>query len=783
MPVERAMPGAVVPVPAQQVDLILQQIGSLPTLSPIAVRVMKEAGRGDADLREIASLISSDPALAAKVLALCRRADLGLGKRITTIDRAVVMLGLEAVRAALLSVEIHEMFVRALERYEGDRRRRASDPPAERSFDRRELWRHCIAVGCAAELIVESSPEAAGGFTSQEAFLAGLLHDLGKIALDALLPRSYERVAEIARERGLNIAEVERRVIGIDHHAAGKRLAEHWALPHALLDVMWLHGQPASLLPDVPHRGLIVVVSAADAEVRRLHLGWSGSCAPVESAEQVAGVLGIDGRCLTAVARGLPERVAQRCRDLGLDDATPTSLLLDCLVRSNGLLGAVTSRLDKQARLAQELDMALARVARFLSGGVSAINPVEAMDAVLHDAQEVLGGPVVLVTQGREGEAWSLHRLEANEVSHSRLDPPEGACLLSELSDSARHGARAASSLDWLANRVRGERGMENPRVLMLSGEGGGFAAVLLHSSESGGERLAGRGMEALGRAWGVVLSSAWRHAGAKRLGEQLAEANRMLAESQSRLVEQQSMVRLGEIAAGAAHELNNPLTVISGQAQALASGVRDPEVVASAAAIVHAAERMTELITSLHLFASPPKPVRKAADVAEILQKAARIGRQRYLGRARPPGVTSPRESAPISIQCDPGLPAAFVDRKQIILALSELILNGLQSKPRRGVEVKARVDSFDGRLVIEVIDDGVGMSAKALEHAFDPFFSELPAGRRTGLGLTRARRFVDLHGGHLTLSSKPGKGTTARIALPEWRFTPSTGVLNEAA
>ena len=88
------------------IDLILEQIDQLPTLSPIAVRVISVVESGGADLREIAKIIELDPALTAKLLSLCQRADRTTSTKITTIDRAVVMLGLEAVRAAVLSVEI-----------------------------------------------------------------------------------------------------------------------------------------------------------------------------------------------------------------------------------------------------------------------------------------------------------------------------------------------------------------------------------------------------------------------------------------------------------------------------------------------------------------------------------------------------------------------------------------------------------------------------------------------------------------------------------------------------
>ena len=95
--------------PSGHIDLVLQQIDELPTLSSIAVRVMTLSEEEHADLREIARVVESDPALSAKMLALCRRADRGVANRITTIDRAVVMLGMEAVRSALLSVEVNDV--------------------------------------------------------------------------------------------------------------------------------------------------------------------------------------------------------------------------------------------------------------------------------------------------------------------------------------------------------------------------------------------------------------------------------------------------------------------------------------------------------------------------------------------------------------------------------------------------------------------------------------------------------------------------------------------------
>ena len=94
---------------AQQIEVILRQVDQLPTLSPIAVRLLQIGNVEDADLDGIVEVIESDPALTARLLGLCRRADKGLGDRITTVRRAVVMLGLEAVQAAALSVAVYEL--------------------------------------------------------------------------------------------------------------------------------------------------------------------------------------------------------------------------------------------------------------------------------------------------------------------------------------------------------------------------------------------------------------------------------------------------------------------------------------------------------------------------------------------------------------------------------------------------------------------------------------------------------------------------------------------------
>ena len=763
------------PAPPDHIDLVLQQIDGLPTLSSIAVRVMSLSEAENADLREIARVVESDPALSSRMLALCRRADRAVANRITTIDRAIVMLGMEAVRSALLSVEVHA----ALEAAPGER----ALPPGA-GLNRPELWRHCLAVACACELIAERHRGVMGMWRPQEAFLAGLLHDLGKLALDRVLPRAYARVVEIVDSRPADIAEVERKVLGIDHHIAGKRLAEHWRLPHALIDVMWLHNQPARMLPKAPHRPLIGLVTIADALVRRMHLGWSGAHGPIPDLDALFTEFGFEPRCIPQIERALQRQVAQRTADLGIGEPDEPGVLLDCIRRANQRLGQLSGHLAHRAAVAAASNRALSAIAEFHAQLDSRRTLPDAQSGVIRSAVDALGPAFYAVlVQTRSGAPWSVLRVDAQGRSstHWVLESPPGQRDLSELCDPMSRGLDEGPVLTWLAAQL--DQPSESTRIRMLPLIGGqGLSALMLHDRADVQTTIGEPGMAALARAWGAALAAASQHEGARRLGEQLSEANRELTAAQSDLIEARSMARLGELAKGAAHEMNNPLTVISGQGQLLARSSREQNVRVASQKIVEASEKLTELITSLHLFAEPPTLRFEALDLLALLQQAAKDARDRAVGPVGGRTVGNSASGAdgvatlrPVRVSIDEPIPSIRVDRDLMTQAITELVLNSLQASPKEKVQVRAHIDPFDDRLLISVTDDGTGMSEHALRHAFDPFFSELPAGRRSGLGLTRARRFVELHGGELTIESEPAKGCCARVALPQWRAAAS--------
>jgi two-component system C4-dicarboxylate transport sensor histidine kinase DctB len=99
------------------------------------------------------------------------------------------------------------------------------------------------------------------------------------------------------------------------------------------------------------------------------------------------------------------------------------------------------------------------------------------------------------------------------------------------------------------------------------------------------------------------------------------------------------------------------------------------------------------------------------------------------------------------------------------------ELLRNAMEAEESRHVELRVQIDPADGRLRIQVTDDGTGLTAHVLSHAFDPFFSAKPAGRQPGLGLAQAQRLVEAHGGQITLENGKARGAVATIRLDRWR------------
>jgi len=735
------------PARARRVELILSEVDSLPTLSPIATRLLELSSDDESDIADIVALIESDPSLTGKILGLCRRADKGLGARVSTVRQAVLLLGLEAVQAAVLSVSVFDLF-------EG---RQEEQPEGQDGLDRVGFWRHAVAVACASELIAEGGEKL--GVSPEEAFVGGLLHDLGKLVLGLVVPRSYAKVVQIAEQRHAASSEIERAVIGIDHHIAGKRLAEHWSLPHALQDVIWLHGQGPASVPDLRHKNMIGVVTLAKSLCRALQLGWSGEFDPPPNVGEMCENIGVKSALIEKITPLVHERVAERCAALGIDNKSSPELLLQSVIGANRKLGRMYGALATQAQISRDQSRVLEAISDFHRERNPGRGVADACRDVVRSAAHVFGeGYYGVLFRSRRLESWQLCRFTCDgrmvgltviettcaEAFDFGIDPSQGCAAPGE----------PVRALPWLQPYVEDAPDSAKVRVLVLerAPDTDGPTTALVHDRPLPGTSASNRELAALASTWASSVAAAAQHEGARRLGEKLAETNRRLSEMQAKWADAQSLVRLGEMAAGAAHEMNNPLTVISGRSQLLAGRLDDPKDRASAGAIAEAAQDLSNLITSLRILADPPSPATQRMRVRDVVADAVSLAHARggLGGRVAQQGDAGEAEF-------DPGL---------IQSALAEVLLNALEASPEGAVDVIA--SRTDECIRVEVRDRGPGFSERAIRHAFDPFFSEKPAGRQTGLGLARARRLVELHGGEMGLANEAGGGALVWMEFP---------------
>lgn len=211
----------------------------------------------------------------------------------------------------------------------------------------------------------------------------------------------------------------------------------------------------------------------------------------------------------------------------------------------------------------------------------------------------------------------------------------------------------------------------------------------------------------------------------------------------------------LAEFAAGAGHEINNPLAVISGNAQLLKAREEDPDRLRSMEAIIRQTARIADLLHDLMQFARPPAAIPRLFHVGDLLAAAER--------EARP---IAAMKQVTISVQSGTNEPI-FADANQIRKALGNLVRNSIEAVDTGGA-VHVAAHARQGRIEFIVEDTGPGPSPEQTAHLFDPFYSGRSAGRGRGLGLSTAWRLAALNEGEIRFERPPGGPTRFILALP---------------
>lgn len=205
---------------------LVARLDRLPSLPALYCEIVETCRQPEASLDDVANIVSRDIGMTAQMLKLVNSAFFGLGRPITNIHEAVAYLGLETIKALVLSIHALSQF----------------DDLAERQFSVGGLWRHSLAIAGAAKAVALS--QHADRRLADEAFVAGLLHDAGKLVLSANFPELYGRAVRLARERPVSIVTAEQECFAGSHADVGGYLLGLWGLPVSVVEAIALHHSP-----------------------------------------------------------------------------------------------------------------------------------------------------------------------------------------------------------------------------------------------------------------------------------------------------------------------------------------------------------------------------------------------------------------------------------------------------------------------------------------------------------------------------------------------------------
>lgn len=235
-------------------DRILDETSDLPTMPQATLAVMRESQSSTSTAHSVAKYLAQDQALTARVLRLANSAFYGMQRQIATPEEAVVILGMRAVRNLALIASTYNWMAKAMGSY---------------TYEPQEFWEHSLSTAVAAQVI--SSKVSPG--SSDVAFTCGLLHDIGKAALNAWFENHPINLMAVANTLSVPVERAEKRILGFDHQEVGAGMAERWNLPKVIVESIACHHSPSDCFP---HNPINDIVHVADYMSSTGHIGTGG---------------------------------------------------------------------------------------------------------------------------------------------------------------------------------------------------------------------------------------------------------------------------------------------------------------------------------------------------------------------------------------------------------------------------------------------------------------------------------------------------------------------------
>jgi HD-like signal output (HDOD) protein len=267
----------------------ISKVSTLATLPEVTAQILRTVEDPRSSASQLHRIVSHDPALVTRILKVVNSAFYGLPGQIASIERAIVLLGLNAVKNLAVAASLGQLF-RGNVKLAGE-------------YTPKQLWAHCVGVGVAARGLARIMKL----HVADEAFLAGMVHDVGLVVHLQVTPEKLRQVCERSMAGEPDFCEIERQVIGVDHQEMGRALAAHWKFPRTCQMTAGYHHRPEALGED--GHILVSLVHIADVLCCQEHMGFDLTARDQTIENSSLKALGLDMATVEEFRKILPQLI------------------------------------------------------------------------------------------------------------------------------------------------------------------------------------------------------------------------------------------------------------------------------------------------------------------------------------------------------------------------------------------------------------------------------------------------------------------------------------------
>ncbi len=700
----------------------IKESGHVPVLPEILIRLLEACDNQATPLTQVASLIDKDPSLSYKVLQLVNSAYFGLKTTYSGVDQAVVYLGVNSVKNMAVTAAVHQVF-------NGEKFNNL------KHFKIHVFWHHSLKCACLSRRLAELTGQA----NPDDAYLGGLLHDLGKLVLVSAYPEQYESVLAEAPQQE-DLLEAEQSKIGAHHADIGAWLVADWNLNSLIGDAISYHHEDLeSVTGAFP---LVRIVYAAN------ELSKDGN---QDAARGVVDqLLGVDAEDLQQIVEAATEEILQISSELGIKVEAPSS--------EEGQEGRTVIVAEDGATLHANLASRIKGIS-LLSGfleNMSQAQDREAMIKAFEQSLQVLFGfdRTILLMPDKDEVLLSGTASASNKLRGLSLE----LILPIQKSSSRIVNAFQTRSLDYLKTSEE----LENlaDRQIISAFDGGVVALVPLAAE------MQEVGVALIGLPDSMTELSTNDHRLLKTICQQAAICL-YLDEMKTRKAEDIETERQAAISMTArkfAHEVNNPLGIIHNYLTTLKLKVADEDNINRELGIIsEEINRISAMINQLDTFAQASFSTSDLTNVNNIIADIVQLVKSSFLSDS----------ATEVIFNADPELPLIKTSPDGIKQILINLLKNSSEAMAGGGQVVVTTSRSqrtggdAQGEILIRVEDNGPGLPDTVKDNLFTPFISTKGIGH-SGLGLSIVKKAVGELGGSIECSSELEHGTVFEIGLP---------------